>query len=125
VSDPRRPEISKVIEPEELKSKTGYSGPHTVHCMPGDIVTISMLGDENGDLPGGLAVLDAKDFSVLGRWEQEKNGQEFMYDFWYQPRQNTMLTASTARTVTGWERRRSTCRTRSSRAGRSRAAFPA
>jgi selenium-binding protein 1 len=96
VSDPRKPEIAKVIEPQEIKSKTGYSGPHTVHCMPGDIVTISMLGDANGDLPGGFAVLDSKDFSVVGRWDEEKNGQEFMYDFWYQPRHNTLLSSEWA-----------------------------
>ncbi len=96
ISDRRRPEITKVIEPEEIKAKTGYSGPHTVHCMPGDIVTVSMLGDENGDLPGGFMVLDAKDFSVLGRWENEKHGQELMYDFWYQPRQNTLVSSEWA-----------------------------
>ena len=96
VSDPRRPELAKVIEPEEIKSKTGYSGPHTVHCMPGDIVTVSMLGDTEGNLPGGFAVLDAKDYSVLGRWENEKNGQEFMYDFWYSPRQNTLISSEWA-----------------------------
>ncbi|MGI8596662.1 MAG: selenium-binding protein SBP56-related protein [Thermoleophilaceae bacterium] len=96
ISDRRRPEITKVIEPEEIKEKTGYSGPHTVHCMPGDIVTVSMLGDENGDLPGGFAVLDAKDFSVLGRWENDKGDQELMYDFWYQPRQNTLISSEWA-----------------------------
>lgn len=96
ISEPRRPEIVKVIEPEELKAKTGYSTPHTVHCMPGDIVTISMLGDENGELPGGFAVLDAHDFSVLGRWEEEKNGQELMYDFWYQPRHGTLVSSEWA-----------------------------
>jgi selenium-binding protein 1 len=64
--------------------------------MPGDIVTVSMLGDEHGDLPGGLAVLDAKDFSVLGRWEQDKGEQELMYDFWYQPRQNTLVSSEWA-----------------------------
>jgi selenium-binding protein 1 len=93
VSDPRKPEVTKVIEGEEIKEKTGYSGPHTVHCMPGDIVTISMLGDSDGNLPGGFAMLDSKDFSVLGRWEDEKNGQEFMYDFWYSPRQNTLISS--------------------------------
>jgi selenium-binding protein 1 len=96
ISERRRPEVVKVIEPEELTGKTGYTGPHTVHCMPGDIVTISMLGDENGDLPGGFAVLDSKDFSVLGRWEDDKDGQEFMYDFWYQPRQNTLISSEWA-----------------------------
>ena len=43
--DPRRPRIEKVIEPEELVEKTGYTRPHTVHCMPGDNVVVSMLGD--------------------------------------------------------------------------------
>ena len=93
VSDPAKPEVAKVVEPEEIKQKTGYSVPHTVHCMPGDIVTISMLGDTEGNLPGGFAVLDAKDFSVLGRWDEEKNGQEFMYDFWYSPRHNTLISS--------------------------------
>jgi methanethiol oxidase len=93
VSDPQKPEIAKVIEGDEIKEKTGYSGPHTVHCMPGDIVTISMLGDSDGNLPGGFAVLDSKDFSVLGRWEDDKNGQEFMYDFWYSPRQNALISS--------------------------------
>src|SRR5436305_5635826 len=40
LSDPRRPQIAKVIEPEEMIKKTGYSRPHTVHCMPGGIVTL-------------------------------------------------------------------------------------
>ncbi len=39
--DPRRPRIEKVIEPEELIAKTGYTRPHTVHCMPGDNVVVS------------------------------------------------------------------------------------
>jgi selenium-binding protein 1 len=96
ISDPGRPEVRKVIEPEEIKAKTGLSGPHTVHCMPGNIVVVSMLGDENGDLPGGFAVLDARDFSLLGRWEAEANGAEFFYDFWYQPRANTLVSSEWA-----------------------------
>jgi selenium-binding protein 1 len=95
-ADPRKPEIAKVIEPEEIIRKTGYTRPHTVHCMPGDIVTISMLGNKDGDLPGGFAVLDAKTFDVLGRWEEDKGDQEMMYDFWYQPRKNFMLSSEWA-----------------------------
>ena len=64
--------------------------------MPGDIVTVSMLGDENGDAPGGFAVLDAHDFSVVGRWEHDLGDVELMYDFWYQPRQNTLLSSEWA-----------------------------
>jgi methanethiol oxidase len=93
ISEPRAPRIKDVIEGEEIKDKTGLSVPHTVHCMPGDIITVSMLGNAEGDVPGGFAVLDARDFSIAGVWEREKNGQEFMYDFWYQPRQNTLVSS--------------------------------
>jgi len=55
-TDERAPNIVKVIEPEEIKAKTGLSAPHTVHCMPGDNVVISMLGNAEGGegrrLPG-------------------------------------------------------------------------
>ena len=95
VSEPRRPEIVKVIPAAEVKRKTGLSSPHTIHCMPGDVVVMSMLGDRNGDAPGGMAVLDAKTFDVLGRWESGNGSRrpQFMYDFWYQPRLNTMITS--------------------------------
>ena len=93
VSDPRSPRIKNVIEGEEIKEKLGLSAPHTVHCMPGDIITISMLGDADGNAPGGFAVLDARDFIVAERWEREADGIEFMYDFWYQPRQNTLVSS--------------------------------
>ena len=45
---PRQPEIARIITGEEIKRKTGLSAPHTVHCMPGEIITVSMLGDRNG-----------------------------------------------------------------------------
>lgn len=93
VSDPRAPRIKNVIEGEEIKEKLGLSAPHTVHCMPGDIVTISMLGDADGNAPGGFAVLDARDFSVAERWERDADGMQFSYDFWYQPRQNTLVSS--------------------------------
>ena len=32
--DPRKPKIIKVIEPETIAARTGYSRPHTVHCGP-------------------------------------------------------------------------------------------
>ncbi len=95
-SDPRKPQIHKVIEPDELIKKTGYTAPHTVHCMPGGIITISMLGDKDGNAPGGFAVLDASTFDVLGRWEHDKGDMEFAYDFWYQPRKNFMLSSEWA-----------------------------
>src|SRR6516162_6562474 len=68
--DPRRPQLEKVIEPDEIVRETGLTRPHTVHCMPGDNVVISMLGDAEGNGAGGFAVLDAKTFEIKGRWEQ-------------------------------------------------------
>ncbi|HZB85679.1 MAG TPA: selenium-binding protein SBP56-related protein [Gaiellaceae bacterium] len=91
--DPRRPAIEKVIEPEELLRETGYTRPHTVHCMPGDNVVMSMLGDADGNAAGGFAVLDAKTFDVKGRWENGGERPPFNYDFWYQPRKNTLVSS--------------------------------
>jgi methanethiol oxidase len=91
--DPRRPTIEKVVEPEELVAKTGLTRPHTVHCMPGDNVVMSMLGDADGNAAGGFAVLDAKTFEVKGRWENGGARPPFNYDFWYQPRKNTLVSS--------------------------------
>jgi methanethiol oxidase len=91
--DPRRPRIEKIIEPRELAEKTGYTRPHTVHCLPGDNVVISMLGDRDGRGAGGFAVLDARTFEVKGRWEDDGPLPPFNYDFWYQPRQNVLASS--------------------------------
>jgi selenium-binding protein 1 len=92
-NDPRRPRIEKVIEPEELAETTGYTRPHTVHCMPGDKIVISMLGDHAGNGAGGFAVLDAKTFELKGRWEDGGAEPELNYDFWYQPRKNVLVSS--------------------------------
>jgi selenium-binding protein 1 len=91
--DPRRPRIEKVIEPQELVEKTGYTRPHTVHCMPGDNIVVSMLGDRDGGGAGGFAVLDARTFEVKGRWENGGPQPDFGYDFWYQPRKNVLVSS--------------------------------
>jgi selenium-binding protein 1 len=91
--DPRRPRIEQVIEPEEVVRETGYTRPHTVHCMPGDNVVISMLGDADGNGAGGFAVLDAQTFEVKGRWENGGETPSFNYDFWYQPRKNALVSS--------------------------------
>ena len=91
--DPRRPRIEKVIEREELVEKTGYTRPHTVHCMPGDNIVISMLGDADGNGACGFAVLDARTFEVKGRWENGGPRPPLNYDFWYQPRQNLLVSS--------------------------------
>jgi methanethiol oxidase len=91
--DPRRPWITKVIEPEELAEKTGYTRPHTVHCMPGNEVVVSMLGDREGGGVGGFAVLDAHTFEVKGRWDNGGGRPGLNYDFWYQPRKNVLISS--------------------------------
>ena len=91
--DPRCPRIEKVVEPNELVAKTGYTRPHTVHCMPGENVVVSMLGDRDGGGGGGFAVLDAKTFEVKGRWENGGAKPSFNYDFWYQPRKNVLVSS--------------------------------
>jgi methanethiol oxidase len=91
--DPRRPRIEKVIEREELVRKTGLTRPHTVHCMPGENVVISMLGDADGNGACGFAVLDARTFELKGRWESGGPRPPFNYDFWYQPRQNVLASS--------------------------------
>jgi selenium-binding protein 1 len=78
--NPRRPELAKVIEPEELAGRTGYMAPHTVHCGP-DGIYLNALGSTGGDGPGGLFMLDHETFDVRGRWERERGPQHLAYDF--------------------------------------------
>lgn len=91
VANERAPRMHKVIEPEEIKEKTNLTACHTVHCLPGSIM-ISMLGDSDGNGPGGFLELD-EDFNIAGRWERGMEGMNFNYDFWYQPRHNVMVSS--------------------------------
>ena len=91
--DPRKPTIEKVIEPDEMVAATGLTRPHTVHCMPGDNVVMSMLGDADGNAACGFAVLDAKTFEIKGRWENGGERPPMNYDFWYQPRKNVLVSS--------------------------------
>jgi selenium-binding protein 1 len=43
VKEPLKAKIHKIIEPEEVFAKTGYSRPHTIHCGPEGIY-VSTLG---------------------------------------------------------------------------------
>jgi selenium-binding protein 1 len=90
--DPRQPRIVKVIEPEELASRAGYSRPHTSHCGPEGIY-FSALGAPDGDAPGGLFMLDHETFDVLGRWEVDRGPQELAYDFWWHLGYDTLITS--------------------------------
>ena len=63
--DPRQPRIVKVIEPDEVIRKTGYSRPHTAHCGP-DGIYINALGAPDGNGPGGIFILDPETFEIKG-----------------------------------------------------------
>jgi len=90
--DPRRPKIVKVIEPEELATRAGYSRPHTTHCGPEGIY-MSALGAPDGTGPGGIAILDHESFDVRGRWEVDRGPQYLAYDFWWHLNHDTMITS--------------------------------
>ena len=88
----RAPKIHKVIEPEEIIAKTNLSAPHTVHCLADGNVMISMLGDREGNGPGGFLLLN-QNFDIVGHWEQKAEAMQFNYDFWYQPRHKIMVSS--------------------------------
>jgi len=90
--DPKKPKIIKVIEPEVLAARTGYSRPHTVHCGPSGIF-LSALGSPEGEGPGGIFILDPDSFEVLGKWEIDRGPQYFGYDFWWHLGHDTLITS--------------------------------
>jgi len=90
--DPRAPKVVKVVEPEEIARKAGYSRPHTVHCGP-DGIYVSALGNPDGGGPGGVFLLDHENFSVKGAWEADRGPQELAYDFWWHLNFGTVITS--------------------------------
>jgi hypothetical protein len=90
--DPRQPKIVKVIEPEEIAEKTGYTRPHTIHCGPGGIY-VAALGDQDGKAPGGIFMIDHESFEPLGRWEVERGPQRLSYDVWWHLGYDTLVTS--------------------------------
>jgi methanethiol oxidase len=96
--DPTKPKIHKIIEPEEVFKKTGYSRPHTVHCGPEGIY-ISTLGGSGKDGtsgPPGVFIMDCESFEVLGRWEIDRGPQTLHYDFWWNLPRDYMVTSEWA-----------------------------
>lgn len=90
--DPHNPRIVKVIEPQEVAQRAGYSRPHTVHCGP-DGIYLSALGNPEGDGPGGVFILDHDTFQVLDRWEVDRGPQFLAYDFWWHLGYDVMITS--------------------------------
>jgi selenium-binding protein 1 len=91
-SDPRKPQIVKVIDADQIAKRTGYSRLHTVHCGP-DGIYVNAIGSASGDGPGGILILDHDSFEILGRWEVDRGPQYLAYDFWWHLGRDTMLTS--------------------------------
>ena len=52
--DPAHPRIVKVIEPDEVHERTGYSRPHTTHCGP-DGIYMNAIGAQTAELTAAVA----------------------------------------------------------------------
>ena len=93
--DPTSAKIHKIIEPEEIFKKTGYSRPHTVHCGPEGIYvsTLGGGGKDGTDGPPGVFIMDCETFDVLGRWEIDRGPQTLHYDFWWNLPRDYMVTS--------------------------------
>ncbi len=92
-TDPRNPQIVKVIEPQEVLERAGYSRLHTVHCGPDGIYMSALGSDRDGEGPGGIFLLDHDTFEVLGRWEVDRGPQYLAYDFWWHLGHDVMITS--------------------------------
>jgi len=101
-SNQRAPKLHTTVKGRDIAKKVNLSAPHTTHCLPDGRIMISMLGDRNGNGPGGFLLLDEK-FHIAGRWEKKAAGMKYNYDFWYQPRHNVMVSSEWAAPNTFWQ----------------------
>jgi selenium-binding protein 1 len=90
--NPREPRLVKVIEPQEVAKRTGYSRTHTTHCGPGGIY-MNAIGAVDGGGPSGIFTMDAETFDIQGPWEQDRGPQFLGYDFWWHLGHDTMITS--------------------------------
>lgn len=90
--DPRQPQLVKVIEPDVLAARTGYSRPHTIHCGPEGIYATA-LGNAQGKGPGGVFLMDHDTFEIRGRWEVDRGPQHFAYDAWWHLGYDTLVSS--------------------------------
>jgi selenium-binding protein 1 len=90
--NPEQPKIVKVIEPETVLKRAGYSRLHTVHCGP-DGIYVNAMGSPEGKGPGGVFVMDGESFDIRGRWEVDRGPQYLAYDFAWHLGHDTMITS--------------------------------
>ena len=87
-SEPKAPRIWRTVEPGQMPG--GRSWPHTSHCLGDGSIMISTMGDARGEATGNFLLLD-QELHLKGTWAS--SDVPFGYDFWYQPRHNTMVTS--------------------------------
>ncbi|HWI61918.1 MAG TPA: selenium-binding protein SBP56-related protein, partial [Symbiobacteriaceae bacterium] len=91
--NPRAPQIVKVLQPEDVMRRTGYSRPHTVHCGPSGIYVSALAAAGSDDGPGGIFVMDHQTFEPLGRFELDRGSQFLAYDFWWHIGHDVVVTS--------------------------------
>ncbi|XP_024083510.1 selenium-binding protein 1-A isoform X2 [Cimex lectularius] len=94
-SNPKQPQIHKVIEPEEVH-KHNVGTPHTSHCLASGEVMISTMGDPKGEPKGEFLLLDSDTWMIKGLWTKGDKFAKFGYDFWYQPYFDVMISSEWA-----------------------------
>ncbi len=75
-TDPLKPKIHKIIEPDEVRA-AGVSSLHTAHCLADGNIMISTMGDPEGNARGNFVVIDGKDFKVTGTYLTEEKALDF------------------------------------------------
>ncbi len=91
-ANPREPSIVRVLEPEEVAERSGYTRPHTIHCGPEGIY-VAALGNARGEAPGGVFLMDHETFDIRGRWEIDRGPQQLAYDAWWHLGHDTLVTS--------------------------------
>ena len=96
--DPTKAKILKIIEPEEVFRKTGYSRPHTIHCGPEGVYvsTLGGAGPDGTEGPPGIFIMDCESFEILGKWEIDRGPQKLHYDFWWNLPRDYMVSSEWA-----------------------------
>jgi methanethiol oxidase len=90
---PEAPTVVKVLGPDELGKRAGYSRPHTVHCGPGGLFVSCLGGGDGAEGPGGVALLDNTSFDVIGPWEADRGDQYLAYDVWWHINDDVAITS--------------------------------
>ena len=58
-----------------------------------DGIYINALGNDEGNGPGGIFVLDPETLEIKGRWKKDRRPQQLAYDFWWHLGADTMITS--------------------------------